>query len=212
MRRCCSPIPSDHARLLAQVRLKMLYAATRATVKKEFGGGHIKDEMFGTVKVRWWFLGGLLGSTLSFGTLPWAWHGSQAGWRLVPRSALVSPVAAAGFSCLHGCGRSVVGTVEEVGGRLRRHPEVYSEQEEQRQAVAVSLRQRELLPHRGRPAALPHRRLVGGFSFSPMGFSQRELHSQGLLGISPALGLLAPMGPGSIPAAALLLPGHGLCL
>lgn len=38
--------------LLAQVRLKMLYAATRATVKKEFGGGHIKDEMFGTVKVQ----------------------------------------------------------------------------------------------------------------------------------------------------------------
>ncbi|XP_028853249.1 twinfilin-2 isoform X2 [Denticeps clupeoides] len=31
------------------VRLKMLYAATRATVKKEFGGGHIKDEIFGTV-------------------------------------------------------------------------------------------------------------------------------------------------------------------
>lgn len=29
----------------------MLYAATRATVKKEFGGGHIKDELFGTVKV-----------------------------------------------------------------------------------------------------------------------------------------------------------------
>lgn len=34
-----------------QVRLKMLYAATRATVKKEFGGGHVKDELFGTVKV-----------------------------------------------------------------------------------------------------------------------------------------------------------------
>ncbi|KAG9466996.1 twinfilin-2 [Eleutherodactylus coqui] len=32
------------------VRLKMLYAATRATVKKEFGGGHIKDEVFGTIK------------------------------------------------------------------------------------------------------------------------------------------------------------------
>lgn len=29
----------------------MLYAATRATVKKEFGGGHIKDEIFGTLKV-----------------------------------------------------------------------------------------------------------------------------------------------------------------
>lgn len=40
------------ASLLPQVRLKMLYAATRATVKKEFGGGHIKDEMFGTVKVQ----------------------------------------------------------------------------------------------------------------------------------------------------------------
>ncbi|XP_069484116.1 twinfilin-1 [Ambystoma mexicanum] len=32
------------------VRQKMLYAATRATVKKEFGGGHIKHEVFGTVK------------------------------------------------------------------------------------------------------------------------------------------------------------------
>ncbi|XP_064422231.1 twinfilin-2 isoform X2 [Latimeria chalumnae] len=32
------------------IRLKMLYAATRATVKKEFGGGHIKDEMFGTLQ------------------------------------------------------------------------------------------------------------------------------------------------------------------
>ncbi|XP_056591559.1 twinfilin-2b [Triplophysa dalaica] len=32
------------------VRLKMVYAATRATVKKEFGGNHLKDELFGTVK------------------------------------------------------------------------------------------------------------------------------------------------------------------
>lgn len=32
------------------VRQKMLYAATRATVKKEFGGGHIKDEIFGTTE------------------------------------------------------------------------------------------------------------------------------------------------------------------
>lgn len=67
--RCRSPVlpcgvPSLTAlaaSLLTQVRLKMLYAATRATVKKEFGGGHIKDEMFGTVKVRWWFLGSFLG-------------------------------------------------------------------------------------------------------------------------------------------------------
>lgn len=29
----------------------MVYAATRATLKKEFGGGHIKDEMFGTAEV-----------------------------------------------------------------------------------------------------------------------------------------------------------------
>ncbi|XP_069620832.1 twinfilin-1 isoform X1 [Ranitomeya imitator] len=34
----------------SHVRQKMLYAATRATVKKEFGGGHIKDEIFGTTK------------------------------------------------------------------------------------------------------------------------------------------------------------------
>lgn len=29
----------------------MVYAATRATLKKEFGGGHVKDELFGTVEV-----------------------------------------------------------------------------------------------------------------------------------------------------------------
>lgn len=29
----------------------MLYAATRATLKKEFGGGHIKDEMLAVTKV-----------------------------------------------------------------------------------------------------------------------------------------------------------------
>ncbi|XP_075713154.1 twinfilin-1 [Rhinoderma darwinii] len=34
----------------SHVRQKMLYAATRATVKKEFGGGHIKDEVFGTTQ------------------------------------------------------------------------------------------------------------------------------------------------------------------
>ncbi|KAA8593339.1 hypothetical protein FQN60_009455 [Etheostoma spectabile] len=32
------------------VKQKMLYAATRATVKKEFGGGHVKYEMFGTAE------------------------------------------------------------------------------------------------------------------------------------------------------------------
>jgi len=29
----------------------MLYAATRATLKSEFGGGNIKHELFGTVPV-----------------------------------------------------------------------------------------------------------------------------------------------------------------
>ena len=29
----------------------MLYAATRATLKKEFGGGQINEELFGTVPV-----------------------------------------------------------------------------------------------------------------------------------------------------------------
>ncbi|XP_007550363.1 PREDICTED: twinfilin-2 isoform X2 [Poecilia mexicana] len=32
------------------VKQKMLYAATRATVKKEFGGGHVKYELFGTTE------------------------------------------------------------------------------------------------------------------------------------------------------------------
>ncbi|GAB1598875.1 twinfilin-1-like [Argonauta hians] len=32
------------------VRDKMVYAATRATIKSEFGGGSIKDELFGTVQ------------------------------------------------------------------------------------------------------------------------------------------------------------------
>lgn len=44
-----------------QVREKMLYAATRATLKSEFGGGLIKEEMFGThvvsgVSVKFFFL------------------------------------------------------------------------------------------------------------------------------------------------------------
>ncbi|XP_041080869.1 twinfilin-2-like isoform X2 [Polyodon spathula] len=39
------------------VRQKMLYAATRATVKKEFGGGHVKDEIFGTLQEDVSFLG-----------------------------------------------------------------------------------------------------------------------------------------------------------
>ncbi|XP_051931986.1 twinfilin-2 [Hippocampus zosterae] len=34
----------------SSVKDKMLYAATRATVKKEFGGGHVKYEMFGTLE------------------------------------------------------------------------------------------------------------------------------------------------------------------
>ncbi|XP_026852233.2 twinfilin-2b isoform X2 [Electrophorus electricus] len=32
------------------VRMKMVYAATRATLKKEFGASHIKDELFGTTQ------------------------------------------------------------------------------------------------------------------------------------------------------------------
>uniref|UniRef100_UPI00398E8037 twinfilin-2-like isoform X2 n=1 Tax=Pristiophorus japonicus TaxID=55135 RepID=UPI00398E8037 len=32
----------------SSIRQKMLYAATRATLKKEFGGGHIKNEVFAT--------------------------------------------------------------------------------------------------------------------------------------------------------------------
>ncbi|XP_048865134.1 twinfilin-1-like [Brienomyrus brachyistius] len=34
----------------SSVRQKMLYAATRETLKKEFGGVHIKDEIFGTAR------------------------------------------------------------------------------------------------------------------------------------------------------------------
>ncbi|XP_068168949.1 twinfilin-1a [Antennarius striatus] len=34
----------------SNVRQKMLYAGTRASLKKEFGGGHIKDEIFATTK------------------------------------------------------------------------------------------------------------------------------------------------------------------
>lgn len=33
------------------VREKMLYASTKATLKKEFGAAQIKDEIFGTVEV-----------------------------------------------------------------------------------------------------------------------------------------------------------------
>ena len=30
----------------------MLFAATSASLKKEFGGGHIKEELFGSTTVR----------------------------------------------------------------------------------------------------------------------------------------------------------------
>lgn len=53
-----------------KVRDKMLYAATRATLKKEFGGGHIKDEIFATVKV------GVTCPTTSW-TEKWLWQ-----WRV----------------------------------------------------------------------------------------------------------------------------------
>lgn len=33
----------------APIKLKMLYSSTKATIKREFGGGLIKDELFGTV-------------------------------------------------------------------------------------------------------------------------------------------------------------------
>ena len=35
----------------ASVRNKMLYASTKATLKKEFGGGQIKDDLYGNMKV-----------------------------------------------------------------------------------------------------------------------------------------------------------------
>jgi twinfilin-like protein len=34
------------------IRQKMLYASTKATLKQEFGGGQIKEEIFGTAVVR----------------------------------------------------------------------------------------------------------------------------------------------------------------
>ena len=36
---------------ILQIREKMLYAGTRTTMKLEFGGGHIADEIFATLKV-----------------------------------------------------------------------------------------------------------------------------------------------------------------
>ena len=34
----------------ASVRNKMLYASTKASLKKEFGGGHIYDDLYGNLK------------------------------------------------------------------------------------------------------------------------------------------------------------------
>ena len=35
----------------ASIRNKMLYASTKATLKKEFGGGQIMDELYGNDRV-----------------------------------------------------------------------------------------------------------------------------------------------------------------
>lgn len=95
----CSSLTVLATSLLVQVRLKMLYAATRATVKKEFGGGHIKDEMFGTVKVWWWFLGSLLGSTLSFRSLARAQRQSRVGCGMRGDGAEVCPLRCFSLRC-----------------------------------------------------------------------------------------------------------------
>lgn len=39
-----------------QVKRKMLFAATSATLKKEFGGGHLKEELFGSNTVHTYYL------------------------------------------------------------------------------------------------------------------------------------------------------------
>ena len=39
-----------------QVKRKMLFAATSATLKKEFGGGHLKEELFGSNTVHAYYL------------------------------------------------------------------------------------------------------------------------------------------------------------
>ena len=36
----------------SSVRNKMLYASTKATLKQEFGGGQVKDDLYGNVRVR----------------------------------------------------------------------------------------------------------------------------------------------------------------
>ena len=38
----------------ASIRNKMLYASTKATLKKEFGGGQILDDLYGNVRVSTW--------------------------------------------------------------------------------------------------------------------------------------------------------------
>lgn len=143
----------------------MLYAATRATVKKEFGGGHIKDEMFGTVKVRWWFLGSLLGSTLSFGSLPWVQHQSWAGrgTLMFGRDSMKVCLLCC-FCLLAGCCHFLLparlwsgcdGDHRRDGRKLSGDPEFYSEQEKKCQVVAVSPQQQQLLLRWGHLSVLP---------------------------------------------------------
>lgn len=205
------------ASLLVQVRLKMLYAATRATVKKEFGGGHIKDEMFGTVKVWWWFLGSLLGSTVSFRSLPRAQHQSRVGRGMRGDGAEVCPLRCFSLRCHFlmpaqlwsvcdgDCGRG--------GRRLGRHPELYSEWEKKHQAVAVSPQQRDLLPPGSSsstwPEISPLRGCFAEGTAQPGPAGHRPPSgapgADGSQGASPAAALL-PLCP------SLLLPGRGLCL
>jgi twinfilin-like protein len=36
----------------SSVRNKMLYASTKSSLKQEFGGGQIKDDVYGNIRVR----------------------------------------------------------------------------------------------------------------------------------------------------------------
>jgi twinfilin-like protein len=52
MKKKAHPIDGCWSPDSASIRNKMLYASTKATLKKEFGGGQIKDDLYGNVRVR----------------------------------------------------------------------------------------------------------------------------------------------------------------
>ena len=80
----------------------MTYSATKATIKKEFGGGVIKDEMFGTTKVTLYVLNFLVHAYIN----TYVWFGMFIHAQTYTYAYLHARTHTHTHTCTHVCTRT----------------------------------------------------------------------------------------------------------